>query len=105
MPPPSKGTAVVTDTGKVLITPALGIAGQVAFTMTYSDRSKAMLVGSTYGKPGPVTLIMQKWVSRIGVDNPERFGTSFNEQWVINYVTGREVSRCESEQTKSSPAT
>lgn len=102
---PTKVIEIETDTGKVLIAPAHGISGQVAFTMTYTDRSKAMLIGRVHGKPGEVVLVMQKWVSRILVDDPERFGTKFDEQWVINFVTNTEVSAEATDTTEQEAAT
>ena len=87
----STDVVVIGDTGRVTIRKALGIASQVAFTVTYSDGSKAQLVGTSYGMPGPVTLLMEGWVSQQRVTEPERFGAKFDVEWVKNFVLNREA--------------
>ncbi|QWY81394.1 hypothetical protein SEA_RIZWANA_97 [Arthrobacter phage Rizwana] len=64
----------------------VGIAGQVMVTAHVRMESGDMVtgfVGSMYGSPGPVIMIMGE--AQIVVDAPERFGERFNSQWVRRF--------------------
>ncbi|ALY10635.1 hypothetical protein FDH86_gp100 [Arthrobacter phage Tank] len=66
----------------------VGIAGQVSVTthvrMTSSGTEHVTgFVGSRYGSPGPVIMIMGH--AQIVVVEPERFGQRFDAQWVRRF--------------------
>lgn len=81
-----------------------GVAGQVAYSVdvttstyphnedegeTVTDESTHIVLGSTYGSPGPVFAIvggMQTYV-----DSPARFGDTFDAAWAYRFTLGREV--------------
>lgn len=80
-----------------------GIAGQVAFhvdvtTTTYpheegetvTDESTVVLVGSVYGSPGPVVLVVNS-DQQMFITDPGRFGEVFDAAWAYRYAIGREV--------------
>lgn len=79
-----------------------GIAGQVAYwcevtTTTYphdegesvTDESSVTVVGSRHGGPGPVVAIIGGHQSI--VENPSRFGDTFDRVWAYRFAIGREV--------------
>ncbi len=84
-------TAIITEVGEVTIDEEFGLAGQVIYTLTYADGTHAQIVGTIYGSPGPVHLLMQQWVDQFLVVKAERFGEKFDRQWVERYITGREI--------------
>ena len=79
-----------------------GIAGQVAFHVdvttsrymhdsegVWTQRATVTVVGSTYGSPGPVMLIIGP--TSVFVDEPSRFGETFDEAWAYRFASSREV--------------
>ena len=64
----------------------VGLAGQVSITVHTRWESGDMVtafVGSRYGSPGPIIMIMGE--AQIVVDAPERFGERFDAQWVRRF--------------------
>lgn len=64
-----------------------GVAGQVQYIVTadwQSARYTHSFVGTVYGDPGPVFLILENG-AQVPVAQPERFGVRFNEQWVRQF--------------------
>jgi hypothetical protein len=62
------------------------IVGAVAYEADVSygaDRAKYTFVGSMFGSPGPVLLLIGN--EPINVHQPERFGVRFNDDWVRNF--------------------
>jgi len=82
-----------TEVGTVNVTETFGLAGQVSFGITYPDGSQATLVGSTYGTPGPVTLLIEGWSGQQNVAKPVRYGDQFNDEWVTRFITNEEVEQ------------
>lgn len=69
-----------------------GVAGQFALTADYvshGERRKLSFVGSSFGSPGPVTMITPSGL-QIHVTDAARFGDKFNPQWVRNFINHRE---------------
>lgn len=69
-----------------------GVAGQVAFDVTaqlHSDTYDFGFVGTSYGEPGPVTLITASGL-QVNVEDPARFGPVFDESWVRSFFAGWE---------------
>ena len=79
-----------------------GVAGQVAYSVdvttttyphddgvTVSDESTVLLIGSTYGSPGPV--VMSSGGYQTFVTDCHRFGDEFDESWAYRFAIGREV--------------
>lgn len=64
-----------------------GIAGQVRYAIARKDEHgihNAVFVGTVYGTPGPVVMIMMDGV-QVHVTDPSRFGPSFDEEWIRNF--------------------
>jgi hypothetical protein len=60
-----------------------GVAGQLMYTVRvrYSSHDMTVgFVGGIYGRPGPVVMVHGN--VQFIVDNAERFGERFNEDWV-----------------------
>lgn len=60
-----------------------GIAGQLSIdvkVLMASDLYDVGFVGTQYGSPGPIIMVMGQ-VQTV-ISSPERFGERFNEQWV-----------------------
>lgn len=57
-----------------------GVAGQVMYTYRDQNDHPVTFVGSVYGSPGPVYLILN-W-SQVRVVRPERYGPVFGRAWV-----------------------
>ena len=72
--------------------PRPGIAGQSAvnatvlyeFTDGSTEEVQAQFVGSMYGTPGPVVVMLESG-AQFFVDDPARFGGSFGVNWVIEF--------------------
>jgi hypothetical protein len=65
-----------------------GIGGQVAYTATEADGRRTVFVGSTYGTPGPVAVVISEGFQSF-VTEPERFGSIFNREWVGQFLAAR----------------
>lgn len=73
-----------------------GVAGQVAYavTTTYSgpagdpigDPTTTTFVGSIYGQPGPIVMILGDGYQTHVVD-ADRFGSTFDAEWVRRFFT------------------
>lgn len=60
-----------------------GIAGQLSIdvkVLMASDLYDVGFVGTQYGSPGPIIMVMGQ--AQTVISHPERFGERFNEQWV-----------------------
>lgn len=70
------------------ITRRNGVAGQVAYDVTYrypNERPvRASFVGSVYGAPGPIAFASEPH-GVMYVREPERFGEVFGPSWVRRY--------------------
>ena len=69
-----------------------GVAGQVSYTVTtryeYGPEVKTVFMGSVYGTPGPVQCFnanLSGFDGPVFVDEPARFGDTFDEMWVRRY--------------------
>jgi hypothetical protein len=72
---------------QLLITARLALTDGTTMTIGFS--------GQRTGQPGPVTMLVGNIQSR--VDQPERFGTTFDKDWVRSFVDGTEYDPIESE--------
>lgn len=78
----------------VELTKSEGVAGAVMFTVTGAtdaddqtpDYFTHQFVGSIYGAPGPVVLVLGSGMQTT-VIQPERFGVRFDEDWVRRFYT------------------
>ena len=64
-----------------------GAGGATEFIVTASWQSGShthSFVGSVYGTPGPVFLVLTNG-AQVLIEQPERFGVRFNESWVRNF--------------------
>lgn len=64
-----------------------GIAGQVAYDVTCDDGSSCTFVGSEYGSPGPIVIILNDPDMQCRIDYPGRFGDKFDREWVERFFS------------------
>lgn len=69
-----------------------GVAGQVAYSVevTYPGEGTTSLrfVGDVNGTPGPVVMCTASNPRGTFVTNPGRFGSTFDAEWVEQFVLG-----------------
>lgn len=68
-----------------------GVAGQLAFTVVSDHLHYFQLVGTDYGTPGPVTLIVGGIQSHVSA--AERFGSTFDVEYVKRWIDSEEAVR------------
>lgn len=85
------------------VTKSTGIAGQVAYTVDLTDRTypheegetvtderRIVVAGSVHGSPGPVVAVFGDF--EVPVEEPHRFGDTFDRAWAYRFAIGREVA-------------
>lgn len=75
-----------------------GVAGQIAYTVVTDHLHYFQLVGSDYGTPGPVTLIVGGIQSQVTAAS--RFGERFDLEYVKNWIDIEDAARRSMTDTK-----
>lgn len=68
-----------------------GVAGAVSFTVVADSLHYFQLVGSEYGAPGPVTLIVGGMQSHVSA--ADRFGDRFDVEYVKRWIDAENGAR------------